>query len=359
MAAVGDDVFLGGFVVNVGLIGCGRIAVDHLRVYRQIGDVKVVAVSDVDVQRAKLLASANGVHRVFQGYSDVLKLKDLDFVDVCTPPSTHAQIVSDAAESGHNVLVEKPMALSSDECERMIRAAGKHGVSLCVCHNQVFFPAMARAKQLVDSGVFDILCFRTSVKENPSLYGVPAWNTSARERGIMWEVGCHPAYLQLHFLSDVVEVYAVGNMVRHGVFDEFSVVLRTSGKAYGIMQVSWLARETEKIYEFDCTDGKHAFMVSPPPIANTGYETLVERAGITESGLRADVMRILQHFTRKETGWGYFVGHFHLMKSFVKSLKDGSSPPVLPEEGKKAVTLLECVEESLKTRRAVDFRFSR
>jgi UDP-N-acetylglucosamine 3-dehydrogenase len=340
--------------VNVGLIGCGRIAADHLMIYRQIKDANVVAVSDVDLQRARLLADKNGVDRVFKDYSDLLELKDLDFVDVCTPPSTHAAIVCDAAQHGRNVLVEKPMALSTDECDKMILEAEKHKVSLCVCHNQVFFPAMTRAKQLIDSGVYDVVSFRTSVKENPGLYGVPAWNTSAREKGIIWEVGCHPAYLQLHFLRNVTEVYAVGNKVRHGVFDEFSVLLRTSDRAYGIIELSWLAKETEKIYEFDCADGKRAFMISPPPTASRGYETLVERSGITESSsLRSEVQKLIQHFTRRETSLGYFAGHFHLISRYVKSLREGSVPPVKPEDGKRAVRLLECIEKSLNTHETV------
>lgn len=343
--------------MNVGLIGCGRIAMDHAMIYRQIPNTSLVAVSDVDLQRAKLFAGKNGVDKVFTDYSDLLEMKDLDFVDVCTPPSAHANIVCSAAESGHNALVEKPMALSTIECDRMIQTVKKHGVSLCVCHNQIFFPAMRRAKELMDSGAYDLVSFRTSVKENPALYSVPAWNTSQKEKGIIWEVGCHPAYLQLHFLKDITEVYAVGNRVRHGVFDEFSVVLRTSGRAYGIIEVSWLARQTEKIYEFNCADGKHAFMISPPPTANRGYEILLERPGITESsGFGSELRKFLQHFVKRETSLGYFVGHFSLISSYVKSLTDGSSPPVQPEEGKKAVRLLERVEESLNIHRAVPWK---
>lgn len=339
--------------MNIGLIGCGRIAADHLMIYRQIKDAKVVAVSDIDLQRARFLADKNGIDKVFKDHLDLLEIKDLDFVDVCTPPSTHASIFSDAAEFGHNVLLEKPMALSTEECEGMMHKVAKQGISLCICHNQIFFPAIRKAKQLVNSGKYDVISFRTSVKENPALYSVPAWNTSPKEKGIIWEVGCHPAYLQLHFLKNVTEVYAVGNKVRSPVFDEFSVLLRTSGQTYGIMEVSWLTKETEKIYEIDCTDGKRAFMISPPPIANRGYEILQERSGIVESGLGSELRKILLHFVRRETALGYFIGHFYLINSYIASLRKGSSPPVPPQEGKKTVRLLECIEESLNTHKIV------
>jgi predicted dehydrogenase len=342
--------------MNIGLIGCGRIAADHLMIYRQLKDARVVAVSDIDLQRAKNLANTNGIDKAFQDHLELLELKDLDFVDVCTPPSTHASIVHDAAEFGRNVLLEKPMALSTDECERMMHNVEKHRISLCICHNQIFFPAIRKAKQLVNSGNYDVLSFRTSVKENPSLYSVPAWNTSPKEKGIIWEVGCHPAYLQLHFLENVTEVYAVGNKVKNPVFDEFSVLLRTSGQAYGIMEVSWLAKETEKIYEIDSADGKRAFMISPPPIANRGYEILQERSGIIESGLKSELQKVLMHFVKRETALGYFIGHFFLIKSYIASLKSGSSPPVPPEDGKKVVGLLECIEKSLNAHKVVELK---
>jgi predicted dehydrogenase len=340
-------------MMKIGLIGCGRIASDHLMVYRHIGKIELAAVSDVNAEKARLFASRFGVGKVFTDYSQLLEMKDLDFVDVCTPPSTHADMVCDAAKSGHNVLLEKPMALSTEECDEMIHEVGKHKVSLCVCHNQIFFPAMRQAKSLIDSGSYDLVSFRTSVKENPGLYAVPAWNTSPEEKGIVWEVGCHPAYLQLHMLGDVTEVFAVGNKVKYPVFDDFSVLLRTSRQAYGIMEVSWIAKETEKVYEILNSDGKRAFMISPPPRANQGYETLIERAGIAESSLGAEASKLFRRFVKGKQTLGYFVGHFHLISSYVKSLKSDSPPPVGPEEGKKTIRLLECIEESLNAHKAV------
>jgi len=339
--------------MKIGLIGCGRIADDHMKVYRHIENARVVALSDIDLKKARFFASKNGVDKVFTDYADLLDIKDLDFIDVCTPPSTHARIVCDAARSGQNVLLEKPMALSTDECGRMMHEVEKNGVSLCICHNQIFFPAMRRAKYLVDSGYYDIISFRTSVKENPDMFAVPAWNTSSEEKGIIWEVGCHLAYLHLHFLGDITEVYAVGNKVKYPVFDEFSVLLRTSSKSYGIMEVSWLAKATEKIYEIHSSDGKRSFMIASPPRANQGYGVLLEKSGITESSLHSELRRILRRYAKTKTPLGYFTGHFYLIKSYIKSLRDDSPPPVQPKEGRKTIKLLECIEQSLNTHESV------
>jgi len=342
--------------MKIGLIGCGRIASAHMMVYRHVKNVNVVAVSDIAIEKAKLFATRFGVDKVYSSHLDFLDVKDLDFIDVCTPTSTHASLVSDVAKSGHNILLEKPMALSTDECDQMIHDVKKHGVSLCICHNQIFFPAIQQAKKLIDSGYYDLVSFRTSVKENPLLYSVPAWNTSEEEKGIVWEVGCHTAYLHLHLLGDITDVYAIGNKVRYPVYDEFSVLLKASDRAYGIIEVSWLAKETEKIYEIDSSDGKRAFMIAPPPYAADGYELLSEKSGVAESSLTSQLKKTLRYLIRRKTPLGYYIGHFYLISSYIESLVNDSPPPVQPEDGKKAIKLLECIEESLNMHRVVEVK---
>jgi predicted dehydrogenase len=344
--------------MKIGLVGCGRIAADHLMIYRRLGNVTVAAVSDIDLQRARSFANANNVEKVYSSHRDLAENKDLDFIDVCTPPSTHAAIVCDAAKSGRNILLEKPMALSTDECDKMIHDVEKNGVKLCICHNQIFFPAIRQAKQLIDSGHYDLVSFRTSIKENPLLHSIPAWNTSAEEKGIVWEVGCHPAYLHLHLLGDIAEVYAVGNKVRYPVHDEFSVLLRTARKAYGIIELSWLTKETEKIYEIDTSDGKRAFMIAPPPYAAQGYERLTEKSGVAEGSLISQLKKTFKYFVKTKTPLGYYIGHYYLISSYIKSLADDLPPPVTPQEGKKTVKLLECIEQSLNSGEAVQVKSS-
>lgn len=339
--------------MNVGLIGCGRIAEGHMTVYQNIKNIRVIAASDINFEKAKALANKYKISHVFKNYTDLLEFKELDFVDICTPTSSHASISCDAAEYGHNILLEKPMALSSNECEKIIHAVKRHDVNLCVCHNQLFFPAMQKAKTMLDSGHYDMVSFRTSIRENPEMFNVPAWNVSPEEKGIIWEVGCHPAYLHLNFLKEIKEVYAIGKRIKYPVIDEFAVFLLSSGKTYGIIEVSWLSKETEKVYEINCSDGKRAFMIASPPYANQGYETLLEKTGIAESSFYSDIKKVLQHFKKTGNKLGYYIGHYYLINDYIESLKKGAPTPVPPEEGKKTIKLLECIEESLNTNRTI------
>ncbi|MFX1539095.1 MAG: Gfo/Idh/MocA family protein, partial [Promethearchaeota archaeon] len=193
--------------MKVGLIGCGGIAPSHLHVYKTVKDVEVVGVCDINLERAKKLATKFRIKNTFDNYFDLFEVDDIELVDICTPVTTHARIVCDAAKMVPAILVEKPMAFSVSECDDMIKELRKHGSKLCVGHSQIFSPLIQKTKQMVNSGEFKPYSFRTTQKESFELLRAhdlaPAWNVSPDQRGIIWEVCCHLAYLQLHFLPDI------------------------------------------------------------------------------------------------------------------------------------------------------------
>jgi len=312
--------------MNVGLIGCGRVAHIHMGVYKAMSNVNVVAVSDVDINRANDFAEPYRIDETFSDYKDLFEVKDLDLIDVCTPTSTHEFIVSDAARSGLNVLMEKPMGRNSEECEKMIEESRKHGTQLCVCHNQLFFPHVQRLKSIAGSEDFNLTSFRTSHRENFEWlrdHGLAQpWNVSPEHGGILWEVGCHLAYIQLSFLKDIEEVYALGVKAKHPVWDDFVVLLRTSSQRWGIMEISWVAQESEIVYEVIDSDGRR-------------IQTYCKFA--------------VNQVTKPQ------LGHFGLINSYVESLENSSPSPVTGEDGRNAIKLLECIEESLEERRPVTY----
>jgi len=346
--------------MKVGLVGSGRVAGVHMAVYRKIKDVNVVAVSDVNLEKAKTFADIHGIAKVFSDYKDLLGIKELDYVDICTPTSTHAKIVCDAAESGHNILVEKPMAKNTSECEKMIRESEKHRVKFCVCHNQLFHPAVMKAKSLVDSGSFDLLSFKTLHKESFDLLKAvglaQVWNVTPEEKGILWEVGTHLAYLQLHFLQNVQEVYALGTKTKYPVHTEFTVLLRTSDQRYGIIETSWLSKESETVYEISSSDGRRGQVLFDYDLFIEKSETPPMNVTGAVHNAYVDVKRGLQKWTK--FGVNYvrkrkLLPHFNLINRYMDSLKKDSDVPVRPEDGKKTIKLLEGIEESLNKNCAV------
>jgi UDP-N-acetyl-2-amino-2-deoxyglucuronate dehydrogenase len=347
--------------MNVGLIGCGRVAQIHMAAYRALSNLSVVALADSDATKAKSFAERYKIPKVFSDYKDLFEVEDLGFLDVCTPTSTHETIVGEASKAGLNVLMEKPMSRSSVECELMIEESRKHGTSLCVCHNQLFYPYVKHLKAIVDSEGFNLTSFRTSHRENFEwlrAHGLAQpWNVSPEHGGILWEVGCHLAYLQLHFLNDIEEVYALGVKAKYAVWDDFAVFLRTSSQRWGIIEISWVAQESEIVYEIINSNGRRVQAFLPH-----GY--VIERTEASPANLAGVAKNWLTDEKRLFTKWNKFAkdqirkprwGHFELISSYAESLEKGYPSPVTGEDGRNAVRLLECIDESLRERKAVAY----
>lgn len=347
--------------MKVGLIGCGRVAYIHMSAYKAMNNVNVVAVSDTDINRAKAFADPYKIGKIFSNYADLFEVNDLDFVDICTPTSTHELIVSDAAKAGLNVLMEKPMGRNSEECERMIEASRKHGTNLCICHNQLFYPYVQHLKSIADSEGFTLVSFRTSHRENFEWLKAhnlaQPWNVSPEHGGILWEVGTHLAYLQLHFLKDIDQVYALGVKAKYPVWDDFVVLLRTSSQRWGILEISWVAQESEIVYEVIDATGRRVQTYLPH-----GY--IIEKTQESPANLRGVIRNFFTDEKRLYKKWSKFaknqinkpqLGHFNLISRYAESLEKGSSSPVTGEDGRNAIRLLECVEASLKEKRAVSY----
>lgn len=347
-------------MVNVGLIGCGGIAKVHMQVYDSMENVNVVGLCDLSLERAKHLATKHKVDKTFQNYADLVEMKDLDMVDICTPVSTHAHIACDVAKHVPAILVEKPMSLSVQECQKMIEETKKRGTKLCISHNQIFLPSIQKAKSMIDSGNFNLISFATQQKE--SFEALKAnelaadWMIRPDQKGIIWEVCCHLAYLHLHFLPEISEVYAIGSKTKHPVYDHFAVLLRTPSELFGLIELSWVSNETEIIYEIRGSKGKRAQIYrdfdylfenkTSPPLKSSGVVR----------GFLADEKRVLKKWTN--FGLNYFqkrkmIPHLQLVGKYINSIENDLPPPITPEDGKNAINLLECINKSLDEKRPV------
>lgn len=347
--------------MNVGLVGCGRVAHIHMKAYKTIEKAKVVAVADSDIKKAKAFAETYKIEKVYSDYRELFGLKDLGFVDICTPTATHEPLVREAAKAGINVLVEKPLGRNSKECERIVETARSHRIKVCVCHNQLFYPHVRRLKALSESEDFNLISFRTSHRENFEwlvAHGLAQpWNVSPEHGGILWEVGTHLAYLQLYFLKDVNEVYALGTKAKHSVWDDFTVLLRTTSGQWGLMEISWVAKESEIVYEIVDSNGKRVQTFLPH-----GY--IIERAQYPPANAVGVASNFVADLKRLYKKWAKFaidqikkpnLGHPDLIKAYINSIEADLPPPVSGEDARNTIKLLECIEASLAWQKPVKY----
>jgi predicted dehydrogenase len=331
-----------------------------MEVLNRIENVKVVAVCDLNLERAKKIAHKFDVKKTYTNYNELLRLEKLDLVDICTPVSTHARIACDVAKVVPAVFVEKPMAINLHECDEMIQTVKKYGAKLCVGHNQLFLSSIQKAKSMVDSGEIDLLSFRTSLKENFDLlksYELLAdWMVTPSQRGIIWESCCHLAYLQLHFLPNIKEVYAVGGKTKYSVYDNFAVLLRTDSDRFGQIELSWLPRETEIIYEMVDSQGKRLKIYRDFDWAHENLALPPYTMRGVMSSFVADESRVLGKWLQYASKYFHkrrMLPHMRLFSSFISNIQNNLPPPITPEDGRNVINLLECIEKSLDKKQPI------
>ena len=243
-------------MINIGVIGCGKIAqVRHLPEYAVNPKCRIAAVFDINSERCREIAEQYQAVAC-ASVEELLSIKEIDAVSVCTANTTHAQITIDALNAGRHVLCEKPMAMTYEDCERMVSLAKEKGLLLMIDHNQRLAKAHVAAKEMLERGeIGRILRFKTEFSHcGPETWSVDpgsdVWffDKSRAAMGAMGDLGIHKTDL-IHFLtgSHVKAVTACistldkrdgsGHFI--GVDDNAICVYELENGSIGTMTASW------------------------------------------------------------------------------------------------------------------------
>lgn len=142
-------------MIRIAIIGTGGIAHEHMKAYLALADrCKVVALVDIIPGKAKRFMEEFHLQcDTYENHEDILDRTDIDLADVCTPPYVHASISINCLRSGKNVVCEKPMAASLEECDAMIKARDESGKLLSIIAQNRFRKGIRDLKLLLESGI--------------------------------------------------------------------------------------------------------------------------------------------------------------------------------------------------------------
>ena len=122
-------------MIRIAIVGTGNISHAHVEAYLRFPErCKIVALVDIVPEKAQKMKEDYHLTEaeVYDDHQKILSRKDIDLVDVCTPPYVHASISINSLRSGKNVVCEKPMAASLEECDEMLRARDESGKKLAI-----------------------------------------------------------------------------------------------------------------------------------------------------------------------------------------------------------------------------------
>ena len=231
--------------VGVGLIGVGWISPWHIRGYKELSDkVELVAVADIDEDKAKKVAEEIGAKYAVSSYKKLFQLDEVSAVDVSVPTAFHAEISIAALNSGKHVLCEKPFARNVRECEEMISAAEKNNVLLMPGHNRVFFPPHLLASEIIKEGKIG----EPKIFQGNFLNGTPiakAFKENWRSRkemggGVVREAGVHQIYMAERFIGKVKSVSAYIVQLKESEVETGAIaILEFENGGLGTIALSW------------------------------------------------------------------------------------------------------------------------
>lgn len=135
--------------LKVGIIGAGIMGELHARVYQNNPLTETVAVADLNIERAKEMASKFHLESVYRSYEEMLASNALDIVSICTPDFAHAAPAIAAASAGLHILIEKPLAVTVEDAQAVIETASKNQVKVMTQFSHRWVPAYRQAKDLI------------------------------------------------------------------------------------------------------------------------------------------------------------------------------------------------------------------
>jgi len=331
--------------MRVGIIGCGHVSQAHIPHIHRLKGVEIVGVCDTSKEKAQEIAHQFGIRHVYQKASDLLEDRRPDVVHILTPPQTHKELSIQAMEAGCHVLVEKPMALNVKEADEMIAASRHHGVTLGICHNYLFEPAVMEAKELVARGAIG------KVVAVEIFWGFShGWNF-VRYRKAQWiydlpggffhENAPHIVYLQMEFLKSLKVVFVTAKRMGNDLpllLDELRVLF-DGELGLGSLSISVSTKPYLRFLSIYGTD----MTIQVDLTNNTLVRFRRNRPGKGSKNidhslqlLSKTVSNSIQNLWDQRTS-----GHRILIEKFYKSLLKGTEPPVTGEDGRAVVAVLD------------------
>jgi len=358
--------------LNVAMIGYQFMGKAHSNAWRQVGRffdlpcepvLKVVCGRDAD--NVKKAATTLGWEEHATSWEDVVRRKDIDVIDICTPGDSHMPIALAAAEAKKVVFCEKPLANTLGEAERMLDAVRRAGVLHMLCHNYRRVPAVTWAKQLITEGkIGTIRHYRGTYLQDwivdPNFPRVWRLEKSKAGSGALGDIASHSLDLARYLVGEIASVTGQlttfikerplpGSSTKApvDVDDAALMLLRFENGAIGTVEATRFAtgRKNYNRFEINGSKGSIAFDLE----RMNELELYVEEG--PSSGFRTVLVTDAKH-PYAGAWWppGHIIGYEHSFTHTVYDLIKGIAEQTLPtpnfEDGVRNQRLLDAVERS-------------
>jgi predicted dehydrogenase len=338
------------------LLGCGRIAKKHAEILAG-GFVKgagLSAVCDIKEERAKAFGEKYRVPWFTDMHRMMESVKDIDVVDVLTESGAHASNVLDLAQYGKHLVVEKPMALTVSDADRMIEACDRSGIKLFVVKQNRYNLAVQRLREALDQGRFGKIVLgsvRVRWCRTQEYYDQDPWRgTWSEDGGVFSNQASHHVDLLEWMLGDPISVFAKSRtaLVDIETEDTGVAVLKFASGALGVVEATTAVRPKD-------LEGSLSLLGEHGTVVIGGFAVNQIMTWNFSTPLPGDEEVLTTGGQDPPNVYGF--GHIPYLENVVDSIINGTPALVDGLEGRRSLELISAIYESIETGNEIALRF--
>lgn len=329
------------------LIGCGRISPNHVAAAKANG-LDIVALCDIAEENARDKAvkfELDETTKIYQNYQEMLEKEKPELVAIATESGKHATIALDCIEAGCNLIIEKPIALSLADADKVIRKAAEKGVKVCACHQNRFNKSILKIREAVVKNRFGKMYYGTAHirwTRDYEYYSRAPWRgTWEQDGGALMNQCIHNIDLLRWMMGDEVsEVVGMTDRLKHDFIEAEDMgiaLIKFKNGAYGIVE------GTTDIYPKNLEETLYLFGEKGTVKAGGQSVNIIEEWRFSD--MLDDPEAVKTEFHEKPpTVYGY--GHTPLYRDVIEAVLEDRAPFVDAQAGKRALELVLAIYKS-------------
>jgi len=341
--------------MNFALVGCGRISVKHSELLGngKINNAKLVAVCDIDEQKAQKVGNKYNVP-YYTDYHKMMQTEPIDVVSVLTESGNHARDVINLAKYKKHIVVEKPMALTLDDADDMIRACAENNCKLFVVKQNRFNQPVVKLRQALEAGRFGKLVMgtiRVRWCRKQEYYNQDKWRgTWALDGGVLSNQASHHIDLLQWMLGDVESVFAKSTtaLVNIEAEDTAVAILKFRNGALGIIETTTATRPVD-------LEGSLSVLGEKGSVEISGFAVNEVRHWNFTEPIPEDQDIKNKYSVNPPNVYGF--GHHAYYQDVVDAIENNKKSLVEGLDGRKSLELISAIYESIETGKEVFLRF--
>ncbi|WP_231593998.1 Gfo/Idh/MocA family protein [Cytobacillus firmus] len=321
--------------MNFAIVGCGFISKKHAEAIKNLANAKLVAVCDKVESAMDPYVAQHGA-KPYTELSEMLEDNSIDVVCICTPSGLHAALAEQIAAAKKHIVLEKPIAMTIEETNRIINASKKYSIKLAVVHPNRFRPVVQELRKIIEKGLLGKISHATCIvnwNRNQEYYDQAPWRgTKEHDGGVLMNQAIHNLDLLLWFMGKPEEVYSMeATRLRNMEAEDVSTgVIRFENGALGTVQAATTVYP--KNFEESITIFGEKGTVKIGGM-NALYFEHLDIKGLSEEETRDLKLSV------KADPWG-IPGHQCIIEDMIKAIEEDRQPAVTGDDGKQALELV-------------------